>query len=83
MLKDVLDRPVDTGDEVILLCKERNYRGLKDAYLGHAIYLGEGQWGHEFIDYDKRDDEDPSPYRVKNPECVRVDREEGVPYVQA
>lgn len=83
MLTDVLGKPVDTGDEVILLCKERNYRGLKDAYLGHAIYLGEGQWGHEFVDYDKRDDEDPSPYRVKSPECVRVDREGGVPHVQA
>ena len=47
-----------------------------DAYLGHAIYAGQGQWGHEFIDYKDREDEDPIVYRVKEPECVLIQKEE-------
>lgn len=83
MLQDVLGKPVNSGDEVVLLKKERCYRGLSAAYLGHAIYTGKGPWGYEFIDYKDREDKDPKVYRVREPECVRVDREEGIPYVQA
>lgn len=76
MLQDVLGKPVNSGDEVVLLVKKRCYRGLTDAYLGHAIYAGQGQWGHEFIDYKDREDEDPTVYRVKEPECVLIQKEE-------
>ena len=74
MLTDVLKKSVSPGDEVVLLVKIRGYRGLSDAYLGHAIYMGLGPYGHEFIDYEERNDEEPTPFRFKQPECVLLER---------
>lgn len=77
MLKDVFKKTVQEGDEVVLLVKEYGYRKLKDAYLGDAVYIGESQYGHEFINKDEKDEwlEDHNsvtPYRLKKPECVLV-----------
>ena len=77
MLKDVFKKQVQAGDEVVLLVKEYGYRKMSDSYLGNAIYIGEGSYGHEFINKNERDKwlEDPKsvrPYRQKRPECVLI-----------
>lgn len=74
MLIDVLKKSVSPGDEVVLLVKVRGYRTISEAYLVHAIYMGPGLYGHEFIDYEKRNDEKPTPFRFKQPECVLLER---------
>ena len=76
-LYDVRGQEVSRGDEVVLLVKVRGFRGLTDAYLGHAIYLGVGQYGYEFCDYNDTEDlnEPRSITRIKEPECVLINHE--------
>ena len=76
-LKDVFKKIVNEGNEVVILVKEYGYRKLKDAYLGHAVYIGQGQYGHEFIDWPewqdyKIDPDSVTSYRMKQPECVKI-----------
>lgn len=79
VLKDVMGNVVCRGDEVIVLIKVRCYRGLSDAYFGHAIYIGPGSYGYEFIDVADKDEynSDPDniadPIRIKNPELINLD----------
>lgn len=76
-LYDVRGLEVSRGDEIILLVKVRGFRGITDAYLGHAIYLGAGQYGYEFCDFNDTEDlDDPhSLTRIKEPECVLINHE--------
>lgn len=80
MLKDVFKKQVQAGDEVVLLVKEYGYRKMSDSYLGNAIYIGEGPYGHEFISKDRlgawlKDPESiKQPLRQKKPECVLIEK---------
>ena len=67
-LKDIRGRVIHVGDKVALLCKEYSYKHLRDAKLIKITYLGKGQWGYEF----GTNSNCKNPYRVKQPECVRI-----------
>ena len=67
-LKDFYGRTVKVGDKVILLYKQRGFRGIDDAYLIERKYLGKGQWGYEFDN--KRFNAWYPVIRVKEPEVI-------------
>lgn len=63
-MKDVLGKEVKEGDKVILLV-QGYYYGYKKAYLAKTTFRGKGPYGYEFGN-------PKSPYRVKNPEMVKI-----------
>lgn len=74
MIKDYLGNEVNVGNEVILLYKQRAFKGIDKAYLVNATYKGKGQYGYEFMCKLKYS-QIPVLIRIKEPECIKLNSE--------
>lgn len=70
-LKDFLGQVVEVGDPVVVLYKERGFRGIDRAYLWQTVYLGKGQYGHQFRNV--YDGKETDPVNIRGPELIKID----------
>ena len=68
-LYDFFHTEVKPGDKVILLDKQRGFRGLDDANLELAIYNKPGQYGFEFTEITIRGNYE---VRFREPQLVKL-----------
>ena len=93
ILKDHLNKVIEPGDEVILLVKERGFGCLRDAYLDRCLYVGHCQYGYQFVSPNAKKKWLKNPnyykenynesYNLREPQCVRVERERVLGFFKA
>ena len=67
-LKDIKNRVVNVGDQVVVLVKERGYMGkITDCFMTIATFKGLTQWGFEFRQGD-------AYCRIKDPYVYKIQK---------